>query len=85
MLSFFNDNGYKSRKFWFCIYAVGILLIGSILGAFFPAFSTTYTEFVGGVVAITTAYLAGNVAQKYVTGSTTKPTDPVDPVDPTTK
>ena len=70
-----RDNGYKSRKLWFSVSAMVILLVGWIATAAHPALVTTYGTFAGYIVAIVTVFLTGNVANKWV--GTQAPQDPV--------
>jgi hypothetical protein len=59
-MNHWNDNGYKSRKLWFAVFAIGSLLLGGLL---LPA--ALYGDFVGGVVGIASAFMVGNVATKW--------------------
>ena len=56
----------KSKKLWFSVGATLSLVAFALLAAKFPALIPLYDTFTGGVVGITTVYLTGNVANKWV-------------------
>ena len=60
MKGFTKDGGYKSRKFWLAIIAMGILLVA---GKFTP--TATLPEIVAGIVALYTVYATGNVIARF--------------------
>lgn len=78
-----QDGGWKSRKFWFAMYATGLLFVGMKCSAQEAAMATLYGEFVGGLVGITLALLTGNIAGKWVAGNAkTPPGKPPKPSPP---
>lgn len=87
-----NDGGAKSRKLWFSVYSIAVMVIAALAGAHMPAFAPMYDTLVGGIVAVTAAFLTGNVAAKWVIGKAVggsnakkKPAEPqkeTQPVEP---
>jgi hypothetical protein len=63
-----QDGGAKSRKLWFSVYAITVMVASALIGARLPAFAPMYDTLVGGIVAVTAAFLTGNVAAKWVIG-----------------
>ena len=63
-----KDGGAKSRKLWFSVYAITVMVLAALIGARLPAFAPMYDTLVGGIVAVTAAFLTGNVAAKWVIG-----------------
>lgn len=61
-----RDGGNKSRKLWFSVFSIVTIALGGVAAAVWPAFLPVYETFVGGVVAISGLYLAGNVTQKLI-------------------
>lgn len=61
-----RDNGIKSRKLWFSVFAVAMVLGGAFVAAHWPSLAPMYDTMVGGIVAITGLYLTGSVATKFV-------------------
>lgn len=62
-----KDGGVKSRKLWFAVFAIAVIVGAGLYGPALWAGSVAfYDAMVGGVVAIAAAYLTGNVAQKWV-------------------
>jgi hypothetical protein len=61
-----RDGGWKSRKLWFSVFAVLILLAGWVLAGHFHSLQALYDTFVGGVVGVSGLYLTGSVATKWV-------------------
>lgn len=62
-----KDGGVKSRKLWFAVFAIAVIVAAGLYGPSLWAGSVAfYDAMVGGVVAIAAAYLTGNVAQKWV-------------------
>lgn len=57
-----DDGGWKSRKLWFSVFTVTMLYLGAKTGV--P--DALYTEFAGAIVAITMAFVGGNVANRWV-------------------
>lgn len=85
-----NDGGNKSRKLWFSIYAIAVMVVAALAGARMPAFAPMYDTLVGGIVAVTAAFLTGNVAAKWVIGKSVgskeqpkkKPAEPEEEAQP---
>ncbi len=62
-----KDGGMKSRKLWFAIFAITVIVGAAVVGPMIWAgFVSVYDAMVGGIVAIAGMYLTGNVAQKWV-------------------
>lgn len=61
-----RDGGYRSRKLWFTVFAMGLAFAGFCLTAGWPAFAPSYSTFVGAIVGLSTVYLTSNVATKAV-------------------
>lgn len=61
-----NDGGFQSRKLWFCVLGLALVLVGALIAAHWPAFGANYETFVGGIVGITSLFLTGNVAARWV-------------------
>lgn len=74
-----RDGGWKSRKLWFSLFAIGVLYMGARIANGDTAFRAVYESFVGGVVAISGMFLIGNVGAKWVStkAPTTTPTPKV--------
>lgn len=71
-----RDNGFKSRKLWFSVFAVATIFGGATLGAHWTSFAPLYDTLVGGIVAVAGLFLTGQVATKWVNtkmGSKSKP------------
>lgn len=69
-----TDGGWKSRKLWFGFYATALLFAGMYCGGKIETMQPMYGEFVGGLVAIVTIVLGGNIASKWVAGDAIKKT-----------
>lgn len=80
-----KDGGYRSRKFWFAMWATCLIFAGAIVGAIVATFVPLYDTMVGGVVAITGLLLTGNIANKWVTGKAINEAAKQAPVTPTKK
>jgi hypothetical protein len=63
-----SDGGNKSRKLWFSVYSIGVMTVAALVGSRLPTFAPMYDTLVGGIVAVTAAFLTGNVAAKWVIG-----------------
>lgn len=53
-----------SRKLWFSVYAITMLVATAAAAAIWVSFAVTYETLAGSIVAVTALYLTGNVAQK---------------------
>jgi len=60
------DGGWKSRKLWFAVFAVGALFLGAGLGAKYASFAPMYETLAGSIVAVCALLFTGTVANKYV-------------------
>lgn len=66
-------ESYSSKKFWFAVLSVTALFgFAWLAGARIEPMKSMYDAFVGGVVAIASLYMAGNVANKFVLGRSKK-------------
>lgn len=63
---FSSFNGWKSRKLWFSVFAIGVLYLGTRGAIESLAFGAIYSTFSGAVVAIAGLFLAGNAASKFI-------------------
>lgn len=72
-----KDGGWKSRKLWFSVFAIGIMYRGMIVAMDNLTFQPLYGTFVGGVCAVVTAFLVGNVGAKFVSTKAPAATSPV--------
>lgn len=72
------DHGIKSRKFLLTLIAIGVLLVGWLIAGHWSTLAPLFGEFVGGVVALVTVYLGGNVAARHSALSKIPPKDPQD-------
>lgn len=61
-----RDGGMKSRKLWFAVFAMMLVVISGAGAVYLPTFASIYETLVGGIVAVAGMYLTGNVAQKWV-------------------
>jgi hypothetical protein len=59
-----SDSGYKSRKMWFAVFAIGVLFVGMVFVINHGAAIGLYDAFVGGVVGVAGLFIAGNVGAK---------------------
>lgn len=75
-----NDNGFKSRKFWFAMFAVGVLFLGMAFVTHYGVTEGIYRIFSGSVEVISGMYLVGNLTAKWV--STKAPEDKNPPPTP---
>jgi hypothetical protein len=72
-----KDSGWKSRKLWFSIFAIGILYRGAVVAMDEASFRAVYESFVGGVVGIAGLFLVGNIGAKFVSTKAPVATTPV--------
>lgn len=71
-----KDGGTKSRKLWFSVFTVMVLLFGMWYASRHESVAPLYGELVGGIVAIAGLYLAGNIAGKFTIGKNMNATKP---------
>ena len=61
-----NTGGWKSRKLWFSVFAIGMIYAGAKTAIESKAFESVYSTMVGGIVGIAGMFLVGNVSTKWV-------------------
>lgn len=60
-------DGYKSRKLWFSVGAIGSAFAFAFLAGWkFPAMIPMFSEFNTTLIAITGIFIGGNIGNKYV-------------------
>lgn len=60
------DGGYASRKFWFSVGTVAVILLEAALCGLWPALIPLYGEMVGGTLGVLALYVTGNVSSKWL-------------------
>jgi len=61
-----NDNGFKSRKFWFAVLAVAVLFAGMAFVTHYDVSEGMFRVFTSTLEIISGLYLAGNLTSKWV-------------------
>ena len=61
-----SKHNWKSRKLWFSVFAILMLLLGLVMSLDNPAFATVYATYAGSVVSVAGLFLAGNAAAKWI-------------------
>lgn len=61
-----------SKKFWFAVMAIVAGFVFALLATRMPVLKELYGAFTGLLEFITSAYLVGNVANKFVLGNAAK-------------
>lgn len=59
-----EDGGFKSRKLLLVLFSMMLIFIASLIPSQF--ISANYPTLVGGIIALTTLYVGGNVASNMV-------------------
>lgn len=57
---------YSSRKFWFAVGTLAIMVASAVLCGLWPALIPLYPEMVGGQLGVLALYMTGNVSTKWV-------------------
>lgn len=61
-------GSFISRKFVITILALCLITGVSVLSLWFPTSVALLPTFIGGIIGVTTLYMSGNVANKFVVG-----------------
>jgi xanthine/uracil permease len=72
-------DGYKSRKFWMTVLAVGVLFVAAILSDKYPSILGVYPTFAGTVLGCLTVYLGGNIGHHIVNKKSNEPEPVAEP------
>lgn len=61
-----NGNGWKSRKLWFSVFAIGMICASGLMTIVLRFPENIFNTMVGGIITISGMFLVGNVSTKWV-------------------
>jgi hypothetical protein len=74
-----DDSGWKSRKVWLSILAIGVLGWGYWVSQFNPLFQGLYPTFGGFILGVLATYFGANAGHSYIASKTPDAPAPVEP------